>query len=127
MPYVDERLIKESAVESYLKKEVDSLGGICVKNQRRRGWFDRSIYWYEGVADLVETKRPKGGRFEPLQERYHNKLRAMGHAVFVITTRKEVDAYIAMRLAFALPGARELRNEHLRTRRVPAKRSKVSL
>lgn len=107
---LNERL--ESWVENYLVRECELLGAICSKNQKRRGWPDRTIYWYKGVTDLVETKRPIGGRFEPLQLRTHVKMCKMGHTVLLLSTRIQVDEYVRSRLQFALPGA--VTNYHLR-------------
>lgn len=90
-------LLLESSVEKYLVQECNKLRALCVKNQRLRGWVDRTAYWFDGVTDLIETKRPKGGKFEPLQLRTHAKLRARGHNVFVINTREQVDTYINLR------------------------------
>lgn len=91
--------LRESHVESYLCREVARLDrrALCVKAKVRRGWPDRSIYWSNGIHDLVETKRPQGGRFEPLQLRTHERLRSMGHNVFVLLTKEEVDEYISSR------------------------------
>lgn len=92
-------LIKESVVESHLVAECAKLRVLCPKNKGVRGWPDRTAYWFDGVTDLIETKRPKGGTFEPLQLRTHAKLRQRGHEVFVLTTKAEVDAYIELRRA----------------------------
>ena len=89
--------IRESAVEKHLLSECNKLRALCVKNQRIRGWVDRTCYWFDGVTDLIELKRPKGGRFEPLQLRTHEKLRQRGHNVFILNTVEQVDAYIMLR------------------------------
>ncbi len=93
----------EDWVENYFVKQCTTAGAITIKNQRRRGWPDRTVYWWHGVSDLVETKRPKGGQFEPLQLRTIAKLQRMGHRVYVLNTRAQVDAYIIERAAFARP------------------------
>lgn len=104
---------REGVVETYLVTQCTLAGALCVKNQRVvRGWPDRSIYWWESTHDLIETKRPKGGTFEPLQERTHAKLRARGHSVFVINTKAQVDAYIRLRRK---SWSEFRRNEHLRS------------
>src|ERR1043166_2857349 len=87
----------ESFVEEYLRKECAKWRALCKKNMRGQTWPDRTIYWWDGVSDLIETKRPKGGRFEPGQLRTISNLRRMGHNVFVINTRELVDEYIALR------------------------------
>lgn len=87
---------KESVVETYLVKQCDALRAISTKS-KKRGWPDRTIYWFDGVTDLVETKKPKGSTYEPLQLRTHDKLRQRGHNVFVIFTKMQVDEYIELR------------------------------
>lgn len=87
----------EDYVEGYLVKQCMLYRALCCKNQRLAGMLDRTIYWWDGVVDIVETKRPVGGRFEPLQPRYIAKLRKMGHNVHLLYTRAMVDQYIAMR------------------------------
>ena len=94
---LSEQAQRESVVEQHLRKECERLRALCVKNRSVRGWPDRTVHWFDGVTDLVETKRPKGGRFEPLQLRTHDKLRARGHSVFVLNTKQLVDEYIEQR------------------------------
>ena len=106
MPRDDSHQI-ESWVETYLRKQCEAAGALVVKNQKRRGWPDRTIYWFFGVTDIVETKRPKGGVFEPLQLRTHEKLRARGHAVFIINTRSMVDDYVTERIQYGRLAARK--------------------
>lgn len=93
----------ESWVESYLRLECEKERAWCVKIQRVATFPDRIIYWWDGVHDLVETKRPVGGRYEPGQLRTHANLRRMGHNVFVINTREQVDEYISMRKPHGRP------------------------
>ena len=116
---------KETVVETYLVQQCTRYGALCVKNQRVvRAWPDRSVYWWQGQHDLIETKRPKGSRFEPNQERTHGKLRVRGHEVIVIYTKAQVDEYIKLRQPFWS----EYRvNEYLRTRRKPAHSGRVPL
>jgi hypothetical protein len=88
----------ERPVEEHLRTQCARHGALIVKLKPYLcGLPDRGIWWYGGVHDLVETKRPKGGHFEPLQLRWHDKLRQRGHNVFVIYTREEVNAYIESR------------------------------
>ena len=87
--------LRESAIEGYLVQQVAlHLRGEAKKFAGYRGWPDRIVVLPCGITDWVECKRPKGGRFEPLQERCHARLQRMGHKVFVILTRTQVDAYI---------------------------------
>jgi hypothetical protein len=62
-----------------------------------RGWPDRLILWPGGVPDFVETKRPRGGRYQPLQLLIHSELRAAGYNVFVLKTKEQVRRYVLMR------------------------------
>jgi hypothetical protein len=89
------KAITENVIEKYLFKRATALGVLCIKfKPTRRGWPDRSLYWPGGVHHLVELKRPKGGKYEPLQLRTHTRLRALGHPVMVILTKEGVDDYI---------------------------------
>lgn len=84
---------KESVVEKYLYNEVLKRGGECVK-QYKRGWPDRLILWQDGVAHWVETKRPSGSKFQPLQLRIQNKLKIRGFRVETLYTKEQVDYYL---------------------------------
>lgn len=97
MPRTRDADRRESWVENYLREQVELYGGLCIKTAKRRGWPDREVFWYFGVYDLIETKRPSGGTFEPLQLRTHAKLRQRGFNVLVINTREQVDEYIRSR------------------------------
>lgn len=93
--------VTEDAVEGYLVRRIAAVcpRALCIKFKPYRvGWPDRNVYWPDGIHDVIETKRPKGGRFEPLQLRTHDKLRKLGHNVFVILTKDQVDEYIAQRI-----------------------------
>ena len=87
----------EDWVEDYLVKRAIAEGALAPKVKGLRGWPDRNIIWFNGVIDFIETKRPKGGQFEPLQLRIHAKLRQRGHNVFVFYNRAQVDEYIRSR------------------------------
>jgi hypothetical protein len=65
------------------------MGGRTVK-LRMRGWPDRLVLLL-GRIFFVETKRPKGGRYEPLQLRIHKVIRRLGHTVHVASTKAMVD------------------------------------
>lgn len=103
MPRLAAHLQRESHVEKYFKEQCEAHGAIVKKIQRLRGFPDRLIYWFGGVHDVVELKRPVGGVFEPLQLSTHRKLRQREHGVFVIHTKELVDAYIRIRRAYWLP------------------------
>lgn len=94
--------VTESVVEGYLCRRIAAVcpRALVVKHKPIRvGWPDRSVYWPGGVHHLIETKRPKGGRYEPLQKRTHDKLRKLDFGVWVILTKQQVDEYIGYCLA----------------------------
>lgn len=86
---------KENTVERHLVKRVRAMRGRAVKLSRVRGWPDRIILLHGVPVHFVETKRPKGGRFEPLQLRVHQLIRDMGHTVVVLYTKDQVDIHLA--------------------------------
>lgn len=77
-------------------KEVKRLGGSAPKLQLLTGWPDRLVLLPHGGMFFVETKRPKGGKFEPLQPQVHAALRKLGFRVYVCKTKEEVDAAITL-------------------------------
>jgi hypothetical protein len=91
-----EALLTEDTVEQYLRKRVRALGGKTKKLTAidEAGWPDRLVLWPGAVAHFVETKRPKGGRYEPMQLRVHARLRALGFGVHVLRTKALVDNYV---------------------------------
>lgn len=84
------RPVRESSVERLLVLRCKQARGEAVK-QYKRGWPDR-LCVLPGRLFFVETKKPKGSRFEALQQRTHAKIRKMGHTVVVAYTREEVEA-----------------------------------
>lgn len=81
----------EDAVESHLVRRVEALGGLAIKVRFLTGWPDRMILLPRGRIMWVELKRPKGGKFEPLQPYWIKTLRKLGFAVHVCKTKEEVD------------------------------------
>lgn len=86
-----EALTTEDVIEEHLKVEVFKVRGKTLKIRLMRGWPDRLVLLQGGRLCFFELKRPKGGKFEPLQERIHKMLRDMGFYVFVCKTKDEVD------------------------------------
>lgn len=85
----------EGVIERHLRRRVRAAGGQCKKAKTgETGWPDRMCLWPTALTDFIETKRPKGGRFEPLQLKTHADLRKLGYRVFVINTKKQGDAYV---------------------------------
>lgn len=84
----------EDTVETHLRKRVKGLCGLCIKLNPFgvRGIPDRLVLLPGGIVAFIELKRPVGGAFEPLQERWHGKLRQLGFRVYVCNTKASVDA-----------------------------------
>jgi hypothetical protein len=90
----------ENKVEEYLVEQVEAHGGFCPKTvwPGRRGCPDREVVWPWGVIDKVETKRPKGGRYEPGQELAHREYAKRGVPVYLLNTTEKIDHYVNCRL-----------------------------
>lgn len=88
--FTGEKYHTETTVESHLKKRVKERKGLCIK-LFMRGWPDRLVLLRGGRVVFVELKRPVGGKYEPLQERNHAKLRALGFVVLVLNTKALID------------------------------------
>lgn len=97
--------MKESTVENYLVEQVEALGGFAPKTiwLGRKGCPDREVVWPWGDIDKVETKRPKGGRYEAGQEQAHKEYAKRGIPVYLLSTKEMVDQYVQMRSARGTP------------------------
>lgn len=84
----------ESAIEKYLKRYVEKLGGLCWKfvSPGTDGVPDR-IVLLNGRVIFVELKRP-GETPRPLQLKRHRQLRALGFEVAVLDSIPAVDLFI---------------------------------
>ena len=87
---------RENEIERYLRRQVESRGGRCVKfnPENNRGWPDRIVLLPGGVLVWVELKRPRGGVIAPAQYVAHEDLRRLGQHVCVVRTQDEVDQLI---------------------------------
>jgi hypothetical protein len=87
----------EAKVEKHLVDYVKLMGGMCPKfnDPGRRGAPDRIVCLPGHSAYFVELKRPKLGKLDSHQARYHNDLRASGQRVWVLWSKEDVDAFIA--------------------------------
>ncbi len=94
MRTIRERLTTENVVEEYLRKRIKAMRGLCIKLNPLgyAGIPDRLVLLPGGIVVFFELKRPVGGRYEPLQLRWHSKLRQLGFEVFVCNTKASVDA-----------------------------------
>lgn len=93
MRSIQERLIREASIENHLIAAVKKVRGFTIKVRFMRGWPDRIVLLPGGILVFVELKRPVGGKFEPLQERIHAKLRSLGFTVFVWHTNDLINDY----------------------------------
>lgn len=91
--------MKESTVEDYLVEQIEKLGGFCPKTiwLGRRGCPDREVVWPWGEIDKVETKRPKGGRYEAGQEQAHKEYAERGRPIYLLRTKTAVTVYVIAR------------------------------
>lgn len=89
--------MKESAIESMLVQEVEARGGLCQKitHPGRRGCPDRLVTWPDGTMQLVELKRPKGGKVSAAQTLDHRARARRNVFVYILCTQDAVMAYLA--------------------------------
>lgn len=87
----------EASIEAYFVKRVVELGGFSLKTDRIAGkrFLDRTAFLPGGRVIVAELKRPVGGRKARLQAGQVAKLIAMGHEVYFLKTKEEVDAALA--------------------------------
>lgn len=83
----------EYAVEAYFVKRVEALGGFTLKTDKVPGrrFLDRTAFLPGGVVIVAELKRPKGGRYAAHQNENIALLERMGHRVFRLKSKQEVD------------------------------------
>jgi len=84
----------EKEVEDYLCAEVRKAGGEVRKAEwiARRHCPDRRVMHPKGCV-WVECKKP-GEKVRPGQRREHDRMRALGEVVVVLSTLEEVDAFM---------------------------------
>lgn len=87
--------MRETTIENYLVREVERIGGLCPKwvSPGNNGVQDRLVILPGGITVYVETKAP-GKPLKPLQEKWAKKLRTLGHRVYRIDTKADVDRFI---------------------------------
>jgi hypothetical protein len=92
-------IVLESAIEKYLKRCVEKLGGLCWKfvSPGTDGVPDR-IVLLNGRVIFVELKRP-GETPRPLQLKRHAQLRRLGFEVAVLNSIPAVDLFIGELIA----------------------------
>ena len=84
----------EGTIEDYFVGKVEDVGGVAIKIRLIRGFPDRVVLLPGGVCEFVELKRPVGGKFEPLQTKWHARLRKLGFVVVVLRDKPAVDSYL---------------------------------
>ena len=84
----------EKEIEQAFVTVVKAHGGMALK-WVCPGWVgvpDRIVLLPGGRVLFVELKRPKGGEVRKLQEWWHDRLRRLGFAVWVIRSRSDIAA-----------------------------------
>ena len=87
--------VSEKAIEAYLNKRCKENGLLCLKysNANVTGYPDRLVCCINGKVVWVELKS-KGKKPTKLQEIRHQELRDLGHEVWVVSSKPEVDEMI---------------------------------
>ena len=83
----------EYAVEAYFVNRVKALGGFSLKSDQIPGrrFLDRIAFLPGGIVLVAELKRPKGGRYSAHQNETIEMLAGLGHKVWRLKTKQEVD------------------------------------
>lgn len=87
--------VRERDVESYLVQRLDEIGLPCLKfnPEGKVGMPDRLVLLPEGKVIWVELKT-KGGHLEEIQKLQHKRLGDLGHRVFVVWSKVDVDRLV---------------------------------
>ena len=87
--------MRERDVERYLREQIERIDGQCLKfvSPGRNGVPDRLVLLDGGIHFFVEVKRPNE-RPTRMQMKCHRQLQAIGHDVYVVANKEEVDALI---------------------------------
>lgn len=85
----------EKAIEAYLIRKVESMGGLCLKftSHTETGYPDRLLLMPGGRMAWVEVKS-KGQKPRVIQEVRMARLRRMGFEVHVADSREKVDEIV---------------------------------
>ena len=84
----------EATTEGYLEKQMRKIGGRAFKFPPAvKGNPDRIVIFPHGPILLVEMKRV-GEKPSPAQELWHQRMRDIGHEVYVLYTKADVDMFI---------------------------------
>ena len=88
--------MRESLIESYLVRSVESVGGIAYKfvSPGRRGAPDRMVLLPGGVIVFVEVKAT-GMLPKSHQAREHTRMRELGQTVLVLDSLQAIDGWLS--------------------------------
>lgn len=87
----------EKEIEKKLRDRVRAAGGWCLK-WVCPGWVgvpDRIILLPGGKVIFAETKRPKGGRVDPMQIWWGDQIQALGFRYHLIWSTDDVNDFCA--------------------------------
>lgn len=89
--------MSEKVIEQYLREQVKTIHGKAYKfvSPGNAGVPDRLILLPGARMVFVELKAP-GKKPTALQEMQHKKIRSLGHHVFVIDSKEQVDEFIKL-------------------------------
>jgi hypothetical protein len=85
----------EKDIEQKLRQTVEKLGGRCLK-WTCPGWSgvpDRIVLLPGGRIHFVETKRPKGGRYSAMQDKWRDWLHALGFSYWRIKDDEQLTLF----------------------------------
>ena len=85
----------EKDIETKLRQMVERHGGKCLK-WVCPGWVgvpDRIVLLPGGRVLFVETKRPKGGRIDPMQQMWKKWLHRLGFQHYFIHDEEMLEAF----------------------------------
>ena len=87
----------EKDVEGYLRREVEAMGGLCLKfiSPGNAGVPDRIIILPGGRVWFAEIKTT-GGRVRPLQRWWQRRLQKVGIRSLIIKNRVEAEVFITL-------------------------------
>jgi Holliday junction resolvase len=85
--------VREEKIERELVRRVTQLGGKCLKVTvlGRRGFADRLVVLPNKPMQLVELKRPKGGRVSVHQDLWHREMISLGVAIALVKDSADID------------------------------------
>ncbi len=91
----------EKDIEKKLVALVKKHGGRCEKlvNVGCKGFPDRTVLLPGGKTIYVETKRPKGGRYAAMQNKWRDWLLALGHSYYRIKDVEQLKPFELLLLA----------------------------